>query len=398
MTDSFSVPPPPEFGLVLEAPPPRGMLSRTATPMPVRRSRRRRWLVAAGAFGLLAGVAGFVLGNLGDDDARAPVAAGPSAAPSGTLAASAPAPGPAQAAADPMPAPVAVAAPPPAPVPTSDTATATPAGPCPEGMVHVAGGKLFVGTDRDVPVLASARPAHQVEVGPYCIDAHEVTVAAYRECSDLGECKRAHRTSEWPGQDEASRGVYDELCNESYEDRGDHPVNCVTWAQAQHYCEHRGGRLPTEHEWELAARGSDGRVYPWGDEPPDPTRMNGCGAECRTWRAAHGLEDTPVLYEASDAYFGTSPVGRFAAGRTQWGLDDMAGNVFEWTADRYQPYPGAPEAAQLDDEAVEGRRVIRGGAFNSTLPDHADPALRFPQDETAHTHGIGFRCAAAVRP
>ena len=72
----------------------------------------------------------------------------------------------------------------------------------------------------------------------------------------------------------------------------------------------------------------------------------------------------------------------------------MAGNLWEWTADAYQPYPGA---AATETPTSTERRVIRGGAFNSFQGEHADPALRFPQAETAHTHGIGFRCAAAVR-
>ena len=415
--DASSVPPPPEFGLVLDAPPPRVPGQRAFTPMPMPHdppARRRPWLLVAAGLAVAAGVVGFVLGDLGGRDEQAGDAA--PAAPSAAVPVAAPA--------SPAPAPASVTPasgstpPPPDDAAGSPPAPAVPADPCPSGMAHVTGGKLYMGTDRDVPVLAPARPAHQVEVQPYCIDVHEVTVAEYRECSDLGECKRAHRTSEWPqpdhegGDDEGSDGeettrdpsqaAYDELCNESYDDRGDHPVNCVTWQQARHFCEQRGARLPTEAEWELAARGSDGRVYPWGDDEPDAVHMNGCGAECRTWRAARSLDETPVLYEASDRYPGTAPVGSFEAGRTQWGLYDMVGNVFEWTADRYAPYPGAPEPAEAEAEAqpeqVEGRRVIRGGAFNSFLADHADPALRFSQDERAHTHGIGFRCAADVRP
>ncbi|MCH9680681.1 MAG: formylglycine-generating enzyme family protein [Deltaproteobacteria bacterium] len=276
-------------------------------------------------------------------------------------------------------------------------------GPCPEGMVHLAGGKFFMGTDRDVPLLAAAHPAHQVEVDAYCIDIHEVSVDQYRGCSTKGECKRAYRTSQWPRAQPEHTEAYSELCNERYDDRGQHPINCVTWQQAQHYCQWRGGRLPTEAEWEFAARGSDGRVYPWGDTVPGPTHMNGCGAECRTWRAAKALPETPaMLHDASDKFPGTAPVGSFPEGQTQWGMHDVAGNVFEWTTDAYRPYPGADvdEPADADeppDPEAPKRRVIRGGAFNSFAPDHADPALRFPQDEQAHTHGIGFRCASGVQ-
>jgi formylglycine-generating enzyme required for sulfatase activity len=98
------------------------------------------------------------------------------------------------------------------------------------------------------------------------------------------------------------------------------------------------------------------------------------------------------MYAADDGFAGTSPVGHFAAGRTQRGLDDIVGNVFEWTADEYLPYPGAEGPLPGADAGV--RRVIRGGAFNSELAQFADPALRFGQVPDAHNHGIGFRCAA----
>ncbi|HET6584101.1 MAG TPA: SUMF1/EgtB/PvdO family nonheme iron enzyme, partial [Nannocystaceae bacterium] len=88
---------------------------------------------------------------------------------------------------------------------------------------------------------------------------------------------------------------------------------------------------------------------------------------------------------------GTAPIGRFAAGTTRHGLHDIAGNVFEWTVDEFRPYG--------DDEPTDDApgRVIRGGAFNSFQAQFADPALRFPQAEDAHNHGIGFRCAAVPR-
>lgn len=380
---SPSVPPPPEFGMVMDAPPPRDPTPvhamATAVPAPPRRSP---WVAAVIGFALVAGGVGFFIGNLDDES--------PASATTEATTPAEPKAEPPKTELEPTPEPVAVAD-------NQDD------GPCPKGMVLIPGGKFFMGTDRDSPTMAPAHPAHQVEVGPFCMGTHEVTVEQYRSCSEKGECKRAHKTSEWPrpadkDEDEWKESIapYNQLCNEQYDDRGDHPINCISWDQAQQYCKWQGGRLPTEAEWEFAARGSDGRVYPWGDEPPDPERMNGCGAECRTWRAARGLSKTPsVLYDASDKYPGTAPVGSFPAGRTEWGLDDIAGNVFEWTADEYKPYPGA--AATEPFEGDVKRRVIRGGAFNSFLADHADPALRFPQAQTAHTHGIGFRCAAAAR-
>jgi formylglycine-generating enzyme required for sulfatase activity len=267
--------------------------------------------------------------------------------------------------------------------------------PCSDDMVFVAGGKFFMGSDAEAPVLKSANPAHQVEVGGFCIDRTEVTLEAYRECSDEGACKRAFRDSWWPqgskNKEEwgADREVHSQLCNEQYEDRGMHPVNCVTWHQADAYCRHVGKTLPSEEQWEFAARRSDGRVYSWGDDKPDSERMNGCGSECVQWRAAVDAEPTPPLFEANDGYPGTAPVGSFPAGNTREGISDLAGNVFEWTADEFRPYGDVDNLAQ--DAAG---RVIRGGAFNSFMPEFADPALRFPLVADAHSHGVGFRCAA----
>jgi formylglycine-generating enzyme required for sulfatase activity len=284
--------------------------------------------------------------------------------------------------------------------PTDDA----PPPPCDEGMVHVAGGKFWMGTDRDHPALAAARPPHQVQVGRYCLDLHEVTVAAYRECSSIGECKRASSESWWPRGDTAQaawaleRRAYDPLCNESRTDREDHPINCVTWAQAARFCAWGGKRLPTEAEWEFAARGSDGRVFPWGDDPPDQRRANACGQECTQWRRSSGLAETIPMFAADDGFAGTSPVGAFAQGATQWGPVDMVGNVFEWVADSFRPYA----EGESEPGAGGAGRVIRGGAFNSFVAEFADPALRFGADPESRTPAIGFRCASdpatGVRP
>ncbi len=280
-------------------------------------------------------------------------------------------------------------------------AAPTPTTPCPDGMVLIEGGRFFMGTDAGKSVLAMARPAHKVEVARFCIDTHEVTTEDYVKCSDKGECKRAFPESFWPQGSmkksdwEKARAAFSPLCNFGAEDRGRHPINCVMWSQANEYCKVLGKRLPSEAEFEYAARGSDGRVYPWGDAPPSERHLNGCGQECVDWRAAQGLPVVAPLYPGSDAYVGTAPVGSFPEGRTQAGLHDLVGNVFEWTADPFRAYPqpDVPEVA----EPANNNRVIRGGAFNSFEPEHTDPALRLPYDADAYTHGIGFRCATEPR-
>ncbi len=276
--------------------------------------------------------------------------------------------------------------------------------PCPDGMALIEGGRFFAGTDADKFALAMARPAHKVEVGRFCIDIYEVTTEDYVKCSDAGECKRAFSDSFWPQGSmkrsdwEKARAAYSTLCNFGAEDRGRHPINCVMWAQADEYCRVKGKRLPAELEFEFAARGSDGRVFPWGDDPPSAKTLNGCGKECVEWRKAAGLSPGEPLYPEDDGHVGTAPVGSAPGGRTQAGLFDLVGNVFEWTADPFSRYPRPDGDSEGETPTpMDNKRVIRGGAFNSYEPEHTDPALRLPYDADAHTHGIGFRCAADPR-
>ena len=280
------------------------------------------------------------------------------------------------------------------------TPTPPPPTPCPEGMALVEGGRFFMGTDMTAAVLSMANPAHKVEVKRFCIDLREVTTAEYEACSKAGECKRAFKDSYWPQGSmkkpdwEKARAAYSALCN-AETDRAQHPINCVMWSQADEYCKVQKKRLPGEAEFEFAARGSDGRVFPWGDDKPDEKHLNACGAECVAWRKTVGLPPVTPLYTADDGFPGTAPVGSFPAGKSQGGLLDVVGNVFEWTADAYKPYP-RPDGT---DPAMppNNNRVIRGGAFNSFEKEHTDPALRLPYDADAHTHGIGFRCAMDPR-
>ncbi|MDC0667310.1 bifunctional serine/threonine-protein kinase/formylglycine-generating enzyme family protein [Nannocystis radixulma] len=272
---------------------------------------------------------------------------------------------------------------------------------CPEGMAFVTGKNFFMGSESEKPVLALARPQHKVEIRPFCIDIYEVTTEKYEACSDKGDCKRAYRDSFWPqgaskrADWDKAKTAYSTLCNAGVAERKQHPINCITWAQADEYCRVQGKRLPSEAEFEFAARGSDGRVYPWGDGAPSPEHLNACGTECVAWRKQKGLPPVEPMYAADDKFVGTAPVGSFPGGKTENGLFDLVGNVFEWTADRFERYPtteGEPPPPMPGNN-----RVIRGGAFNSSEPEHTDPALRFPNDADAHTHGIGFRCAGDPR-
>jgi formylglycine-generating enzyme required for sulfatase activity len=122
-----------------------------------------------------------------------------------------------------------------------------------------------------------------VTLTSFCIDRTEVTVAAYQACSDSGACRRASSKVTWPKIKPDAIKRYSPLCNVGKAGRQDHPINCVTWKMADRYCREQGKRLPTEAEWEFAARGPDGRRYPWGDDPPSSADLNACGSECVAW-------------------------------------------------------------------------------------------------------------------
>jgi eukaryotic-like serine/threonine-protein kinase len=267
---------------------------------------------------------------------------------------------------------------------------------CPTGTVLVTGGNFFMGSD--APEFKLWQPAHKVTVDTFCIDIYEVTAGEYKACSDVGDCKRPEAKADYPKADSVSEAQHEknkiaqtELCTFGKEGLEKHPINCVSWALADAYCKVHKKRLPTEAEWEYAARGSDGRKYPWGDEAGDQTHMNACGTECNKWEAAHGLKLSQRMWEADDGFFGTAPVGSFPKGKTKFGSYDFIGNVWEWTSDWFETYK--PEEVVNPKGAPAGdRKSIRGGGFNGGVQLWLNPAFRYHQVATASAPGIGFRC------
>jgi len=269
---------------------------------------------------------------------------------------------------------------------------------CPSGMILIPGGEYFMGSE-EKGAEDHEKPAHKVKLSSYCIDTTEETVAQYKECSDKGGCRRAGKENSWNGLTDAQRKLYDPLCNANdLEGRANHPINCVDWDQAREACEYRGARLPTEAEWEYAARGPDGRIYPWGDDPPGPTLLNACGKECVAWMKKHpDPTSLPAsMYPEEDGFVHTAPVGSFPKGKSRWGLMDVVGNVWEWVADWYADYDKALATKTLTDPQgpeTGTDRVIRGGAWNGSMPSWVRPSFRFQQSPAARSHGYGFRCA-----
>jgi formylglycine-generating enzyme required for sulfatase activity len=262
---------------------------------------------------------------------------------------------------------------------------------CPPEMATIDGGKFFMGADDG----EEEKPAHNVTLSPYCIDYKEVTVGDYKSCSDRGECKRAAAAVDWPEITPKERKTYEKLCNVTEPiGKADHPVNCVDFEMAEIFCRAQGKRLPTEAEWEFASRGPDGRTYPWGDEAPDPTRMNACGRECVAWGQRVG-EPLKAMYEGDDGWPHTAPVGSFPAGRSRFGLYDVVGNVWEWTADWDAPYTSEAQVDPKGPTAGEDR-IVRGGGWNGSYQSWVKPTRRYSFPPSTRSHVVGFRCAKSL--
>jgi formylglycine-generating enzyme required for sulfatase activity len=186
------------------------------------------------------------------------------------------------------------------------------------------------------------------EVAAFVMDRTEVTVAAYAACVASGKCTPADKGGS---------------CNAGVAGRESHPINCVDWNQADAYCKAQGLRLPTEEEWEHAATGGDGRAYPWGDAAPsNQLCWNGEGND-----QGRGNRKS------------TCAVGSYPKGRSPLGLDDMSGNVWEWTS-----------SARGDG------RVNRGGSWYGGGPSAFRSAYRSRNVPTNQSVYLGFRCAGSA--
>ena len=256
---------------------------------------------------------------------------------------------------------------------------------CPAGMVLVPASTFRMGSNADGETPSDETPAHSAEVRAFCIDVTEVTVGEYAACTT---CNSAPRTVEIEGLTPNGRAFESQFCNGRGAER--HPINCVDWRAASAYCVAAGKRLPEEAEWELAARGAQGRIHPWGDAPPSATRVDACGSECSAMlteaRASIGKPPWPALYADDDGAPATAPVGSYPEGATPTGILDLAGNVWEWTASAYCPYAGAGNCG-------DSRRVLRGGGWDTVEARDLRASRRFPAAPIARGRSIGFRCA-----
>jgi formylglycine-generating enzyme required for sulfatase activity len=216
-------------------------------------------------------------------------------------------------------------------------------------VVVIEGGSFAMGSSEGEE---DEKPVHRVVVASFAMDATEVTVAAYEACVQAGGCSRP------------DTGPH---CNGGQAGKSRHPINCVDWNQATAFCAWAGKRLPTEEEWEYTARGVDSRRYPWGDTAPDAQLC---------WQGTAG----------------TCEVGSHESGQTPAGVQDMAGNVWEWAGSQQCPY--TPSGYDLRE--CRPSRVFRGGGWGSGEPSAMRGAARRAIDASQRNFLLGFRCARAL--
>jgi formylglycine-generating enzyme required for sulfatase activity len=245
-------------------------------------------------------------------------------------------------------------------------------------MVLIPAGEFFMGSEDGFPDEA---PVHTVSLDAYYIDLTEVTNRQYQDCVEARACNPPHRVdccTEKPGHYIFWPSYFGNPEFNNY------PVIFITWYAARDYCTWRGGRLPTEAEWEKAARGTDGRPYPWGDEEPAPELLN------FYW--------LPGTFDVRPHYT-TMPVGSYPSGASPYGVLDMVGNVYEWVNDYYDAryYADSPRSNPTGPQ--EGTyRIARGGsfynqAFRNRVTNRNYDAYTPP--DSFHFDG-GARCVADV--
>jgi len=222
-------------------------------------------------------------------------------------------------------------------------------------MMFVPAGEFTMGSENG---STDESPIHTVTLDAYWIDQTEVTNKMYALCAQAGVCQPPEGTRSYTRSSYYGNPEYDNF-----------PVIYVDWDMAKTYCEWADARLPTEAEWEKAARGTDGRTYPWGE-----------GLDCNKANYSGCVGDTIA-------------VGSYDDGKSPYGLFDMAGNVWEWVADWYDSNYYASSPSNNPQGAASGQsRVLRGGSWDSD-GDNARSAYRSWYDPSLFSLNVGFRCA-----
>jgi formylglycine-generating enzyme required for sulfatase activity len=225
-------------------------------------------------------------------------------------------------------------------------------------MVFVPAGDFLMGSgDADKNARAGEKPQHTVYLDAFWIDKFEVTNALYKKCVDAGKCAKPKEIGSYTRNSYYGNPQFD-----------NHPVIYVSWDNATQYCAWAGKRLPTEAQWEKAARGTDGRIYPWGN-----------------------VFDKNKLNSSDGGNRDTIAVGNFSSGVSPYGAMDMAGNVWEWVADWYDEkyYANSPRNNPKGPSSGQ-YRVFRGGSYNNGAND-ARAVYRNSYNARWYSN-MGFRC------
>ena len=247
-------------------------------------------------------------------------------------------------------------------------------------QVYVPAGEFIMGSDdaeakrtieggRAYPEI----PVNNVYLDGYWIDKFEVSNGQYALCVEDGVCMPPYLSSS-----ETRLHYYDDPVYSNY------PVIWVNWYMAKTYCDWAGRRLPTEAEWEKAARGTDGRKYPWGNEPLSGERANFCDINCLRTIANPNF---------NDGYADTAPVGSYPAGASPYGVMDMSGNVWEWLGTLIMPYPYDPYDGR-ENLDVNGERSWRGGPWSNGFW-WMRSSVRYRSIPSYWQVNLGFRCASS---
>jgi len=265
------------------------------------------------------------------------------------------------------------------------------------GTQWIWGGSLRDG-DLRLQVFTDEQPRHSVYLDAFWIDRTEVTVAMFRTFVQATGYRTTaeklgwgHPWTEGPIEDEWPRVAgtdWQHPRGPESSAQDDHPVVQVSWEDADAYCEWAGGGLPTEAQWEKAARGNDGRTWPWGNTY-DGARGNFCDARCPVERWKQDRYD--------DGYAFTAPVGSFPGGASPYGALDMAGNVWEWVADWYDSsYSVGAPTDNPSGPRFGTERAMRGGAWIDNEP-WVRATVRYQNPPTSRCDDVGFRCAVPAR-
>lgn len=239
-----------------------------------------------------------------------------------------------------------------------------------ECFVQIPGGTFLMGaqaTDPNAPgydplASASEGPVHEVTVAPFWLMRSEVTVSTAQRCITSSQC---------PADLARTGGAYTNL---NHADRTHFSLNAIRWDAADKLCRFLGGRLPTEAEWEFAARAGEARRWPWGDKPL-----------CGVLQVAGATARTPEMAEPPCVNEGTIPIDARALA-TGYGLAALSGNVAEWTADLWTIYGEDPAPG-------ESRHVLRGGSWVSQDPADLRTTARAPGPADEEGPDVGLRCA-----